>query len=56
MLAASGKSLGEIHQDFVEEFGNMESERLDLRYDEKDRDMVLTRLGDIDPGRSPGLL
>jgi len=55
MLAASGKSLDEIHQDFVEEFGSMDSERLDLRYDEKDRETVLTRLGGYRPRQVAGI-
>lgn len=55
MLALSGKSLDGIHQDFVEEFGKMESERLDLRYDEKDREMVLTRLEGFRPRQVAGI-
>ena len=55
MLALSGKSLADIHREFVEEFGDTESERLDLRYDEKDRDMVLTRLKGFRPRQVAGI-
>jgi len=49
MVAVSGRTMTELHQDFIEKYGSMESERLDVRYDEKSREQVLTRLKEYRP-------
>jgi alpha-D-glucose phosphate-specific phosphoglucomutase len=54
MVAASGKTLSGIHQEFIEEFGSMESERLDVHYDEKNREQVLTSLKEYRPRQIAG--
>lgn len=55
MLAMSGKTLSGIHQDFVDEYGNMDSERLDVRYNEKDREQVLASLKEFRPRQIAGI-
>jgi len=55
MLAMSGKTLTEVHQEFVAEYGNMDSERLDVHYDEKDREQVLSGLKEYRPRQIAGI-
>lgn len=54
MVAMSGKTLTEIHQEFVNEYGNMDSERLDVHYNEKDREQVLASLKEYKPRQIAG--
>ena len=55
MVATTGKTLPEIHQEFVNEYGSMQSERLDVKYNEKDREQVLTNLKEYRPRQIAGI-
>ncbi|MGE5544062.1 MAG: phosphoglucomutase/phosphomannomutase family protein [Bacillota bacterium] len=54
MLAVSGKTLSDIHREFVDEYGSMDSERLDVKYKEKDREQVLANLKEYRPRQIAG--
>lgn len=49
MVAVSGRTMTELLHDFVQEYGDMESARLDIRYDEKNREQMLNRLREYRP-------
>jgi len=54
MVAAGGRTLNQIHHDFVGEYGLMESERLDVHYNERDRERVLNVLKEYRPRQIAG--
>ncbi len=49
MTAATGKTIRELQLDFVEQYGNMESERIDVHYEPSNREQVLGRLNEYRP-------
>ncbi|MGE5380704.1 MAG: phosphoglucomutase/phosphomannomutase family protein [Methylocystaceae bacterium] len=49
MVAASGKSLGELEAELTNTFKPLVSERLDLQYESNDREIVLDRLNQYNP-------
>ncbi|MGE5403777.1 MAG: phosphoglucomutase/phosphomannomutase family protein [Candidatus Saccharibacteria bacterium] len=55
MVAARGGSLQQIYDEFVKEFGQVESERLDVKYDAKEREAVMARLKDYKPKQVAGI-
>ncbi|MGE5418100.1 MAG: phosphoglucomutase/phosphomannomutase family protein [Acidobacteriota bacterium] len=55
MVARRGGSMSLIYNDFIKEFGQVESERLDVKYDSKDREHVLARLKEYRPKQVAGL-
>ncbi len=55
MVTTTGMTLAEIHQEFVDQYGSMDSERLDVHYDDKDREQVLNSLKEYRPRQIAGI-
>lgn len=55
MTAGSQKALSQIVKDFETEFGHLDSQRLDIHYDIKDKERVMALMKEYRPRRVAGL-
>jgi phosphomannomutase len=55
MLAVTGKRLPDISQDFSAEYGDMFSERIDIRTKPQDKDAIVEKMNTFNPRHVAGL-